>query len=60
MKLLNYDTSNVKLSYLQLNKLKSWIKNVTQVTSNLPSNAVGEWNDDSNFTYKLLSTDTQI
>ena len=60
MKLLNYDTLNVKLSYLQLNKLKSWIKNVTQVTSNLPSNAVGEWNDDSNFTYKLLSTDTQI
>ena len=60
MKLLNYDTLNVKLSYLPLNKLKSWIKNVTQVTSNLPSNAVGEWNDDSNFTYKLLSTDTQI
>ena len=60
MKLLNYDTLNVKLSYLQLNKLKSWIKNVTQVTSNLPSNAVGEWNDDSNFPHKLLSTDTQI
>ena len=60
MKLLNYDTLNVKLSYLQLSKLKSWIKNVTQVTSNLPSNAVGEWNDDSNFPYKLLSTDTQI
>ena len=60
MKLLNYDTLNVKLSYLQLNKLKSWIKNVTQVTLNLPSNAVGEWNDDSNFPHKLLSTDTQI
>ena len=60
MKLLNYDTLNVKLSYLQLNKLKSWIKNVTQVTLNLPSNAVGEWNDDSNFPHKLLPTDTQI
>ena len=60
MKLLNYDTLNVKLSYLQLDKLKSWIKNVTQVTSNLPSNAVGEWNDDSNFPHKLLSTDRQI
>ena len=60
MKLLNYDTLNVKLSYLQLNELKSWIKNVTQVTLNLPSNAVGEWNDDSNFPHKLLSTDTQI
>ena len=60
MKLLNYDTLNVKLSYLQLNKLKSWIKNVTQVTLNLPSNAVGGWNDDSNFPHKLLSFDTQI
>ena len=60
MKLLNYDTLNVKLSYLQLDKLKSWIKNVTQVTSTLPSNAVGEWNDDSNFPHKLLSTDRQI
>ena len=49
-----YNTLNVKLSYLELKKLKSEIKNVTEVTLNLSSNVVGE----SNFPHKFLLTDT--
>ena len=37
-----YKTLNVKLSNWQLSKLKSRIKNVTEVTLNLSSNVVGE------------------
>ena len=37
-----YNTLNVKLSHSQLNKLKSGIKNGTQVTMNLSPNVVGE------------------
>ena len=40
--------------------LKSGIKNETQVTINLSSNAVGESNDETNFPYKLLLTNTQV
>ena len=36
-----YNTLNVKLFNLQLNKLKSRIKNGTEVTLNLSSNLVG-------------------
>ena len=49
-----YNTLNVKLSYSELKKLKSGIKNVTEVTLNLSSNVIGE----SNFPHKLLLTDT--
>ena len=49
-----YNTSNVNLSNLQLNRLKSRIKNGTEVTINLSSSAVGESNDETNFTYKLF------
>ena len=49
-----YNTSNVKLSNLQLNRLKSRIKNGTEVTINLSSSAVGESNDETNFIYKLF------
>ena len=37
-----YNTLNVKLSSSQLNKLKSAIKNGTEVTLNLSSNIVGK------------------
>ena len=50
---------NVKLSNLQLNKLKSGITNGIQLTLNLSSNEVGESNDETNFSHKLL-TDTQV
>ena len=44
-----YNTLNVKLSNLQLYKLKSGIKNDTEVTLKLSSNVAGDSNDESNF-----------
>ena len=55
-----YNTLNVKLSNSQLNKLKSGIKNGTQVTLNLSSNVVGDSNDEPSFPHKLLLMDTQV
>ena len=55
-----YNTLNVKLSNSQLNKLKSAIKNGTEVTLNLSSNLIGSSNDETNFTHKLFLTNTQI
>ena len=55
-----YNTLIVKLSNSQLNKLKSGIKNWTEVTSNLSSNLIGNSNDETNFLHKILSTGTQI
>ena len=45
----NYNTLNVKLPHSQLNKLKSRIKNRTQVNLNLLSNVVGYSNVENNF-----------
>ena len=55
-----YNTLNVKLSNSQLNKLKSAIKNGTKVTLKILSNLIGNSNDETNFPYKLLLTDTQV
>ena len=55
-----YNTLNVKLSNSQLNKLKSEIKNGTEVTLNLSSNLIGSSNDETNFPHKLLLTKTQV
>ena len=44
-----YNTLNVKLSNSQLNKLKSAIKNGTEVTLILSTNVVGDSNDQNNF-----------
>ena len=55
-----YNTLNVKLSNSQLNKLKSAIKNGTKVTLRLSSNVFGDSNDENNFPYKLLLTNTQV
>ena len=49
-----YDTLNVKLSSSRLNKLKSGIKNGTEVTLNLSSNLIGNSNNENNFSYTLL------
>ena len=51
---------NVKLSTSQLNKLKSGIKNGTEVTLKISSNVVGDSNDGNNFPHKLLLTNTQV
>ena len=46
-----YNTLNVKLSNSQLNKLKSGIKNGTEVILKISSNVVGHSNDENNFFY---------
>ena len=48
------------MSNSQLNKLKSAIKNGTEVTLNLSSNFIANSNDETNFLHKLLLTDTQV
>ena len=55
-----YNTLNVKLSNSQLNKLKLGIKNNTEVTLKISSNAVGDSNDENNFLHKLLLTNTKV
>ena len=44
----------------QLYKLKSGIKNDTEVILELSSNVVGDSNDGNDFPYKLLLTNTQV
>ena len=55
-----YNTFNAKLFNLQLNKLKSGIKNGTEVTLKLSSNVFRDSNDENNFSHKLLLTNTQV
>ena len=50
-----YNALNVKLSNSQLNKLKSGIKNRTEVTLNPSSNLIGNSNDATNFPHKSIS-----
>ena len=54
-----YNTLNVKFSNSRLNKLKSGIKNRTEVTFNLSSNLIGSSYDENSFPHKLLLTNTQ-
>ena len=44
-----YNALNLKLSNSQLNKLKSPIKNRTEVTLNLSLNLIGSFNDEAKF-----------
>ena len=55
-----YNSLNVKLSNLQLNKLKTTIKNETEVVLRLSSNMIGNSDDDTNFSHKLLLTSRQV
>ena len=55
-----YNSLNVKLSNPQLNKLKSAIKNETDVVLRLSSNMIGNSGDETNFPNKLLLTNRQI
>ena len=50
-------TLNVKLSNSQLEKLKSEIKNGTEVTLNFSSNEIGNFNDETYFPHRLLLID---
>ena len=53
-----YNSLNVKLSNSQLNKLKSAIKNETEVVLRLSSNIIGD--NETNFPHKLLLSNTQV
>ena len=53
-----YNTLNVKLSNLQLNKLKPVITNETEVVLRLSSNMIGD--NETNFPHKFLLTNRQV
>ena len=56
--MIQYNSLNVKLSNSQLNKLKSAIKNETEVVLRLSSNIIGD--NETNFPHKLLLTERQV
>ena len=51
---------NVTLSNSQLNKLKSAIKNKTELILRLSSNMISNSDDETNFPQKLLLTNRQV
>ena len=53
-----YNSLNVKLSNSQLNKLKSVIKNESEVVLRLSSNMIGD--NETNFPHKLRLTNRQV
>ena len=55
-----YNCLNTKLSNSQLNKLKSAIKNETEVIIRLSTNMIGDSNYKTNFPRELLLTDRQV
>ena len=55
-----YNSLNVKLSNSQFNKLKSAIKNETEIVLRLSSNMIGDSNNETNFPHKLLLTNRQV
>ena len=55
-----YNRVNVKLSNSRLNKLKSAIKNQTDVVIRLSPNMIGDSNDKTNFPHELLLTGRQV
>ena len=57
-KMTQYNSLNLKLSDLQLDKLKCAIKNESEVVLRLPSNMIGD--DETNFPHKLLLTNRQV
>ena len=59
-KMTQYNSLNVKLSNTQLNKLKSSIKNETDVVLRISSNMVGNSNDNTNFPHELLLTNRRV
>ena len=55
-----YNSLNVKLSNSQLNKLKSIIKNETDVILRLSSNMISNSDDETDFPHKLLPINRQV
>ena len=58
--MVQYNTLNVKLFNSQLNKLKSEIKNSTDITLKISSNDVGDSNDENNIPDKFLLTNSRV
>ena len=58
--MIQYNSLNVNLSNSQLNKLKSAIKNGTDVILRLSSNMIGNSDDEAHFPHKLLLTNRQV
>ena len=56
----HYNSLNVKLSNSQLNKLKSAIRNETEVVLRLSSNLIGDSDDKINFLHELLLTNRKV
>ena len=59
-KMTQYNSLNVKLSNSQLNKLKSAIKNESDVVLRLSSNVIGNSSDNTNFPHELFLTNRQV
>ena len=59
-KMTKYNTLDIKLSNSQFHKLKSGIKDNTEVTLKILSNVIGDSNDENNFRHKLLISNTQV
>ena len=55
-----YNSLNVKLSNSQLYKSKSAITNETEVVLWLSSNMIGNSDDETNFSHKLLLSNRQL
>ena len=55
-----YKSLNAKLSNSQLNELKSSMKNKTDAVLRLPSNRIGNHNDEVKFSHELLLTNIQV
>ena len=55
-----YNSLNVKLSNSQLNKLKSSLKNETDVVLRISSSMVGNSNDNTNFPHEFMLTNRQV
>ena len=55
-----YNSLNVKLSNSQLHKLKSAIKNQSEVVLRLSSNMISNSDNETNFPHKLLLTNRQV
>ena len=59
-KLTQYNTIDIKSSNLQLNKFKWGIKSGAEVTLNLSSNVIGDSNDETIVSHKLLLTNGEV
>ena len=59
-KMTQCNSLNINLSNSQLHKLKSAMKNETEVVLRLSPKMIGDSNDKTNFPHELLLTDRQV